>query len=109
MIEITFYTLDKNITGVKVSGHAGYDDSGKDIVCSAVSALSITLVNSVDAFTEDRTQLSVDEESGLIDFLVISPGEKTSLLFKSYELGIRDIYKNYEQFIEIYYKEVKSC
>ncbi len=108
-IDITFYTLDDTITGVRVSGHAGYDDSGKDIVCSAVSALTINLVNSVDKLTEDKYQLSEDEKTGLIDFLLLSPSKDASLLFRSYEIGVVDIYKTYEQYIKIYYKEVKIC
>ncbi|MCR5112472.1 MAG: ribosomal-processing cysteine protease Prp [Acholeplasmatales bacterium] len=33
---------------VEISGHSGYDDSGRDIVCATVSAMSITIVNAID-------------------------------------------------------------
>ncbi len=109
MIEITFYTSDDSIIGVKVFGHAGYDNSGKDIVCSAVSALTITLENSIDKLTTDKYQLKSDDEKGLIEIMVFNPSEYTSLLFRSYEIGIVGIYKTYEQYVKIIYKEVKLC
>ena len=51
MIKITITTQDKQFKRFTVSGHAEYDDPGKDIVCSAVSILVINTVNSLDAFT----------------------------------------------------------
>ena len=37
-------TKDKVIT---VSGHANYDDKGKDIVCASVSSIVITTINAI--------------------------------------------------------------
>lgn len=34
-----------------VSGHAGYDDPGKDIVCAGVSAVTVGAVNAVEKLT----------------------------------------------------------
>ena len=33
---------DNNIKGYTIKGHANWDESGKDIVCSAISALGYT-------------------------------------------------------------------
>ena len=38
MTRCEFYTQDDRITGFSVSGHSGYAEAGKDIVCAAVSA-----------------------------------------------------------------------
>ena len=35
---------------------------GKDIVCAAVSALTVNMANSVETFTDDGFEGSVDEE-----------------------------------------------
>ena len=52
MIKISFFTNDDNeITGFDFSGHAGFAESGNDIVCAAVSALVFTTVNSIDQLT----------------------------------------------------------
>lgn len=45
MIIAKFKKDGEVITEFSVSGHAGYSESGKDIVCAAVSSLYITIVN----------------------------------------------------------------
>ncbi|NGZ77514.1 ribosomal-processing cysteine protease Prp [Saccharibacillus alkalitolerans] len=42
---------DGKITGFKVQGHAGYANRGEDIVCSAISAITVGTVNSVEVLT----------------------------------------------------------
>ena len=39
MIKCEFFTEDERITGFTVSGHSGYEERGKDIVCAYVSAV----------------------------------------------------------------------
>ena len=39
MIRCEFFTEDDRITGFTVSGHSGYEERGKDIVCAYVSAV----------------------------------------------------------------------
>lgn len=46
MTKVRFYQ-DKKHYEVDIVGHAEYDFTGKDIVCSAVSALGFTLANAV--------------------------------------------------------------
>lgn len=39
MTKCEFFTEDDRITGFNISGHSGYAEAGKDIVCAAVSAV----------------------------------------------------------------------
>ena len=39
MTKVEFFNQNGRITGFCVSGHSGYEESGKDIVCAAVSAV----------------------------------------------------------------------
>ncbi len=39
MTRCEFFTEDERITGFSVSGHSGYAEEGKDIVCAAISAI----------------------------------------------------------------------
>ena len=61
MIEIKF---KPETMMVKVTGHAGMDEKGKDIVCSAVSALFYTLAKAVmdsrDALEDDPVIITND-------------------------------------------------
>lgn len=57
--------IEKNrILHVTVTGHANYDKSGKDIVCSAVSALTIGAVNSVELLLNIDLKPEQDEKKG---------------------------------------------
>jgi uncharacterized protein YsxB (DUF464 family) len=43
--------VEKAIIRFSVSGHAFYDDPGKDIVCAGVSAVTIGAVNAIEKLT----------------------------------------------------------
>ncbi len=49
---------------ITISGHALYDDIGKDIVCAAVSATVLTTVNAI--LSIDNTSIKVDEKGFII-------------------------------------------
>ena len=74
-------------------GHAGYDDMGKDIVCSAVSMLVINTGNSLEKLTDNRVKGS-DDGSLSWDFLD-PPDEKGELLMDSLILGLKTISSKY--------------
>ncbi len=109
MIKVTFYTNDDSIIGFESLGHARYNDDGRDIVCSAVSALTINCENALDKLTNDHLTVKEDEKKGLIKLFVFNPSKEAKLLLRSYELGITAIYQQYEEYVSIGYKEVKPC
>ena len=47
---------------LKISGHAGYDNEGRDIVCAAVSAIFYTLLGALLNYSDKG--LSYKDESG---------------------------------------------
>ena len=50
--------VNKNGNVIKITGHSGYDNAGKDIVCASVSSIIYTTVNGL---------LNINEKS--IEFL----------------------------------------
>lgn len=110
MIRVTIYRNSRHeYTGFDLSGHAGYDDPGKDIVCAAVSVLVINTVNAVEHFTDDKTSCVSDEESGTITFRFQEiPSHDAVLLLDSMILGLESVEENndYEPYIDIIFKEV---
>ncbi|MBR6924907.1 MAG: ribosomal-processing cysteine protease Prp [Oscillospiraceae bacterium] len=51
MITAVFYKKGSDFSGFRVSGHAGYDDHGFDIVCASVSsAVELTADLITDSF-----------------------------------------------------------
>ena len=93
--------------GFEFSGHAGYAESGKDIVCAGVSSLVLNMINSVEKFCEDKYMLDIDEDMGHVKFsFVDNPSYNAILLINSLELGIKGIEKTYSQHINLNYREV---
>ena len=69
MIRVTIYKNEKHqCVGFKAHGHAGFSEEGQDIVCAAVSVLTINTLNAIEKFADDRTSLVSDESKGLIDY-----------------------------------------
>ncbi len=74
MITVTiFKDSEQAKKGIEVKGHAGYAECRKDIICAAVSALTLTCSTSVEAFTEDDFLGEVDEESGKLMIFLSAP------------------------------------
>lgn len=96
MIQVIVKKNGKEITGFHIEGHSGYADSGRDIVCAAVSALAINCINSIDTFTDDVYHVGSEEESGMIDFNIQGEvSDEAGLLLKSLLLGLSEISKTY--------------
>ena len=63
---------------ITISGHANYDEYGKDIVCSAVSATVITTVNgilsidenSIEVTDKDKVEIKILKHSDVVDKLI---------------------------------------
>lgn len=97
MISVTFYENKKGILyGFASNGHAGYAESGSDIVCSAVSILSVNTVNAVESFTGDRFQYDLRESDGFLSFQITSDvSPESELLLKTMRLGVEGIVSEY--------------
>lgn len=108
MIRVTIYKDNNQIVGFKSEGHAEYDDSGKDIICAAVSTLVINTVNSIDQFTDDNYEVNEDEKNALIEFRLTTdkPSKETCVLLKSFHLGISGVAQGNAEFIRIFFEEV---
>lgn len=110
MIQITVYKNKKHeYVGFDADGHAGFDESGHDIVCAAVSVLVINTINSIERFTSDETSYVSDEDSGSVQFrFQEKPSHDAQLLLKSMLLGLEEIEddSSYDSYIDIIFKEV---
>jgi Predicted ribosomal protein len=97
MINVSIFKNAENlITGFKLSGHADYSEYGSDVVCSAVSALVINTINSIESFTSDQFTLEQDEKKGFIEFHVTSQvSNNGNLLLSSLALGLMGVAEEY--------------
>lgn len=108
MITVTVRRKCGRAAGFRCLGHSGYAESGKDIVCAAVSALVINTVNAIGKFTASDFDLDTEEETGRIDFsLKAEPDHDAELLLDAMLLGLQDIQNNYgNEYLILEYEEV---
>lgn len=92
------------IREVAISGHALYDDYGKDIVCAAVSAVSINLMNAVEALV--GIPLKTEQGDGLLVCYVpelqeSQSSEQVQLLLETMVFSLKSIAEEYPSFVTI--------
>ena len=89
-------------------GHAGYAESGKDIVCAAVSVLVFTTVNALEEIAGEKLNVVQNKEAGLLDCRFPEGiHEKGILLMATMLLGLKDIISVYgKKYIELKFEEV---
>lgn len=106
MITITVKKRNGSYLEFVSKGHAGYAQEGQDIVCAAVSALIITTVNSLEAFTRDEFQ--AEEKDGYVSIRFMKPvTDQGKLLMDSLILGLTEIEHSYNnRYLTVKVKEV---
>ncbi|WP_326716890.1 ribosomal-processing cysteine protease Prp [Vagococcus jeotgali] len=104
MIEAKFkQSKSGDYVSFEISGHAGSGPFGYDIVCAAVSALSINTVNSINQLAEYIPL--VESESGYLYFerlqeLSDEQIRVTNLLVESLLIGLKAIETDNKTFIK---------
>lgn len=110
MIKIIICKSSKGtITGFKVTGHSGYNAYGKDIVCSAVSALAQTALLGLVKVAEAEVDYQIDEGC-LVCSLKNAESDRKCIMSEAiletmYE-GLKNIRESYEKYIDIVEEEV---
>ena len=102
MITVEIRKNDQGYTGFSSRGHAGYAEEGFDIVCSAVTALVVNTINSIEKFTEDP--FKGEAADGLVrwKFQKTPVSKETELLMDSLVLGLEYIQESYgKKYIKI--------
>lgn len=105
MIVAEFFRKNGEITGFKVSGHAGYDESGRDIVCASVSSAVMMTANLItEIFGFDAEVSAVDDT---VTLKTDVPEDNVLLgLYKGLILQIEQISLEFNGTITLKYSEV---
>ncbi len=93
-----------DIEMITIDGHAGYADPGQDIVCAAVSGISLGSINAIVTLLE--VELPVEQgESGFLRCVV--PGyptaihEKVQLLLDSMVASLQSVAIEYGKYLKV--------
>ena len=108
MTKIVIRKNNGRYTGFTCSGHAGYADSGSDIVCASVSILVINTINAMEAFAAEKMEVAARNEDGFIDVKFSVPiGEKGTLLMDTMVLGLESVSDQYgKKYLKLKIEEV---
>lgn len=79
--------------GIRMYGHAGCRIRGQDIVCAAVSALTCSLINSLEELTDNRIRAETGSGKTVIEWEELS--ESGRLLVDSWFLGLSAVNQEY--------------
>lgn len=84
---------------IEISGHAGYAEPGKDIVCAGVTALTQTLIQSIENLTDDKIEYRISPGKVEVEYRNLS--EKSKTLVDSFFVGICLIAEEFPEHVKV--------
>lgn len=108
MLKVEFFVSDVgDIKGFDISGHSGYDESGKDIVCAAVSSAAYMVANTIADVIGAQVDVTVEDDIGHMKFLVYDKYlSDCGYIFKGFKNHLLMLEEMYPDNIKVFYKEV---
>ena len=70
MTRCEFFTEDERITGFSVSGHSGYEERGKDIVCAYVTAVVTMAEATINDVCGAKAKVRVKDDQARITLML---------------------------------------
>ncbi len=84
---------------IEISGHAGYDEYGKDIVCASVSSVIMTTVNSI--MNIDNSSISYIDDGNKIIIEKLNDNDIVDKLLNTMILILKDLEEQYKENIKV--------
>ena len=72
MTKITFFKRKGVYYGFREVGHSEFADEGHDIVCSALSAMTMLIINTVEVSYAARVDYTIDEKTTDVTVKIMS-------------------------------------
>ena len=116
MTKIVFFRSGGTYYGFEEQGHAGYGEAGDDIVCAAISAMTMLVINTIEVAYASNVDYKIDE--GATHIMVRSKAAlpefeederkryAISGLFLSYFYQLNDMVEEYYDYLEVEVKDV---
>ena len=105
MISVTVLSHGTLVCGYEISGHADFDEEGKDIVCAAVSSAAQMTANTITEVQHLSAEVTAND--GHL-FVQLSPNEaeKASPALDGLVLHLTLLSEAYPQYITVKHSEV---
>ena len=111
MTKVTFFKKNGVYYGFRESGHSGFADEGDDIVCAAISAMTMLIINAIEVSYASDVEYTIDDDSADITFFArgalaeFEQDEKKRYavagLMYAFYLQINDLLEEYYDFIDV--------
>ena len=115
MTTITFYKTNGIYYGFEEQGHTGFAESGEDILCSALSAMTMLIINTIEVSYASSVDYSIDEKTTDIRLIAKSALPKyesdekkqfaISGLIQAYFFQLMDLVEEYYDYLDV--KEIE--
>ena len=111
MTKIVFFKSGDSYWGFEEQGHTGFAESGEDILCSALSSMTMLIINAIEIAYASRVDYEIDEETTNVRVSVRSAlsdyeaDEKKryaiSGLIMAYYYQLNDLVEEYYDYLEV--------
>ena len=115
MTTIIFYKTNGFYYGFEEQGHTGYGESGDDVLCAALSSMTMLLINAIEVSYACDVDYKIDEKSTDIRVIAKSALPKyekdekkqfaVSGLIQAYFFQLMDLVEEYYEFLDV--KEIE--
>ena len=115
MTTITFYKTDGFYYGFEEKGHTGFGESGDDVLCAALSSMTMFLINAIEVSYAARVDYTIDEKTTDIRVIAKSALPKyesdekkqyaISGLIQAYFYQLMDLVEDYYEYLDV--KEIQ--
>jgi len=115
MTTVVFYKADGCFYGFEEQGHTGYAESGDDILCSALSAMTMLIINAIEVCYKSTVDYTIDEKTTNIRLVCKSALPKyesdekkqfaISGLIQAYFYQLMDLIEDYYEYLDV--KEIE--
>lgn len=111
MTKIIFYKADGVFYGFEEQGHTGYGEAGDDVLCSALSAMTMLIINAIEVSYASDVEYTIDEKSA--DIRLIAKGAlpeyeenenkrfAVSGLIMAYYYQLNDLIEEYYEYLSV--------
>ena len=111
MTKIIFYKADGVFYGFEEQGHTGYGEAGDDILCSALSAMTMLIINAIEVSYASDVEYTIDETTA--DIRLIAKGAlaeyeddeskrfAVSGLIMAYYYQLNDLIEEYYDYLSV--------
>ena len=115
MTTVIFYKTDGIYYGFEEQGHTGYGEAGDDVLCAALSSMTMLLINTIEVSYASNVDYTIDEKSTDIRVIAKSALPKyeedekkqfaVSGLIQAYFFQLMDLVEEYYEFLDV--KEIE--